>query len=348
MNKYIPSEIKIIQSVPKTIDNIYGIKLVDSIPVIKTVLFILGGNKAESEKTANNYALRLSYLLKENDINDVNIYSTLYYFNSRNTEFDELNIFQKARRKISTLRECLNHDIKNTMENEPEPLFLNYLYNILIKPRIVGKKSEKIDLEKAIENVRKLVIFTHCYGSTVLKYLENFIGDKMSKIGYSKDDIKKIQENLLIIAHTPLSPLEHSKFTTVSFMSAMDEVLDHKNLFNKYIKNIDQNLKPSFFSGEKGNFFIVKKSKKDEGAEHFTSGIPKKEEHLLTDDGKIIFTAERNALINGLKNSINGGPLPSIRELVSGGDFNFDTTEENGNLFYKNMLYNLRDKKKIK
>jgi hypothetical protein len=347
MKKYISSEIKFIKRVPKTLDNIYGIKVVNSVPITQPALFILGGNKTESEKNANNYILRISALLRENNIDNVNIYSVLYQFNSRDTYFDELNVFNRAKRKLCDLDKNLDNITIKTYEKEPEPLFIKKLYNLLIKPRIIDKNNKKFDIEQSIINIRKLQFFTHCYGSAVLKYLENFMRDNMLIIGYSDAEIQEIQKNLLVIAHTPMAPLEDSRFTTLSFVSAQDEVLDHRNLFCDYTRKSNQNMKPSFFSGNNGNVFMVKKSKTDEDAEHFTSGIPKSEENLLTDDGKIIFAAERNAIINGIKSSIKGEPLKSISELVSGDGVCFESLLVNGNIFYNEMLSNLRIMKQI-
>lgn len=341
MKTYNLSSVGIVQRINKTPENPFGTITVNFIPVSKPALVIFGGSGTKIEKNANNYATRLENLLKENKIENVNIYSIFYKFNSRDSYFDEVNLFRKAGRKIA-LSTRDEFDLKNMNKNEPEPDFIKKLYKDLIKPRVTNKNNEKLEINLVLKNIGKLKIFLHCYGASVMRFLEEFMSKEMITIGYKNKEIKEIQKNLLVIAHAPSAPLEKSAFTVLSFVSAEDNVLNHHNLFNKYISHNSIDLSPSFFPEPRGNIFIVRKSKIGNENEHFTSGITNFEDSILTDDGKVIFAAERNAIVNGVKHSIQGGLLPSIRNLVSGNGVNFDTMLKNGESFYNEMVSDLR------
>lgn len=193
--------------------------------------------------------------------------------------------------------------------------------------------------------VRKITIFLHCYGASVIAYLEQMMKTEMRAAGYAPDEIAAIQKNMLVIAHTPAAPIDHSAFTFISFASAKDNRINYFNNFNRYASAHANELKPSFFPDPSGNLFAARRFKRTESVEHGLMGLPFSESDILTDDGYIIFSAERNVLINGVKSSETGTPLPSIKELATGSGVNFDELVKNGETFMKNMVADLRRQK---
>ncbi|MDL2295342.1 hypothetical protein LJC18_00810 [Lachnospiraceae bacterium OttesenSCG-928-E19] len=357
MNKYIPSKADIVQRVLKTSENPHGVKPAYYAPVTKPALLILGGSGTKLEKNANNYAARLETLLKENNINDVNIYSVFYNFNSHSPFLDRINLFRRAGRKI-TLADHENQAMKVMMENEPKPEFVTKLFNIFIRPRIADSNNERLDCHIATRNINQLKIFIHCYGSSVIRFIEEMMISEMNKIGYKQHEIQSVMKNLLVIAHTPSAPIGKSAFTYLSFASAMDQIVNHHNLFHKYVKQLVKFIKPCFFPEPYGNFFLVARVKKDKPVtdkeknnqyddEHETEGLVNRERHLLTPDGNILFTAEANAIVNGLNAAISGEALPKIADLVSGNGVDFEEMKHNGEMFIKQMLPDLRAAMKI-
>ena len=140
MTNYIPSRIGIIQKVPKTTKNQYGIKFVQYIPHTKTAWVIIGGSGTQHEKNANNYASRINALLNENHISDVNIFSIFYKLNSRNTLFDRVSLFRRAGRRIKMDADN-EQELETQLQNEPTPAFLQKLFDTLIRPRIFKKRG---------------------------------------------------------------------------------------------------------------------------------------------------------------------------------------------------------------
>lgn len=348
MTKYNHSDIGIVQRIAKTPENPHGVKPAYYVPITKPAFLILGGSGTKIEKNANNYAARLEALLKENNISDINIYSVFYKFGSHRPFLDRINLFRRAGRKI-TLVDEEEQNMQIMMENEPEPEFIDKLFDIFIRPRIMNSDHGRLDFHIAMQNISKLKIFLHCYGSSVIKFLEEMTLSEMQKIGYKKSEIKSIMRNLLVIEHAPSAPIEKSAFTCLSFATAMDQVLNHYNLFHKYAKRLAKFIKPSYFPEPYGNFFLVGRTKYDQenDAEHETAGLVNRERHLLTPDGEILFTAEANAIVNGLNATIAGEALPDIEELVSGNGINFAEMKANGEDFIKEMVSDLRSAIKI-
>ena len=182
-------------------------------------------------------------------------------------------------------------------------------------------------------------------------YLEDLTKSEMLTGGYTAQEIADILKEVLVVAHTPSGPIDKSAFSLYAFASSEDKVINHHNAFDKYVRKNSMDLSPSFFPAPLGNLFLVRKSKAldSEDAEHHTSGIPNSEDHMLTDDGKIVFAAERNIIINSTHSSIANAPLPEIRELASrnGRYTEFDRLVRNGENFYTQMLTDLRIKKRI-
>ncbi|MDR2413017.1 MAG: hypothetical protein LBD50_02270 [Rickettsiales bacterium] len=338
MTKYIPSSINIILRTAKTPSNPHGAENVKFVAMDKPAVFIIGGSGTEEGKHANHYAARMESLLRANNLQDkVNIYSVFFKFNSRTPFLDRVNLFRKSGRNPHiTPDEAAQFDIM--MANEPEPKFIEKLFRILIRPRIADKKKNRLDFNTAVDNISKLRIFLHCYGSSVILYLQKMMRAKMLEIGYSTSETALIQKNLLVIAHTPSAPIDKSDFTFLAFGSAEDETVEHYNIFNAYARIHSSELKPSFFPKPYGNLFAVGDSKISGENEHHTTGLAPCENAVLTKDGGILFAAERNVIVNSLKSSLDGGPLPSVEELVSGPDIDFKQMLENGTRFIKAMV----------
>jgi hypothetical protein len=72
------------------------------------------------------------------------------------------------------------------------------------------------------------------------------------------------------------------------------------------------------------NLFLASKLNKDmHGSEHgFSIGYQQTDESL-TDQGKVIFAAQRNALVNALNRAKEQQPLQSPQDMTKGDNVNF-------------------------
>ena len=334
---------KIIHRVVKTAFNIYGATPAEKIPIDKPCIIAFGGERTNSAKTANHYASVLEALVHFYKIKDFNIYSAYYEFenDSWDRKPERIKAFISGRSKI--LNKIPDPNILNTQ-------YINDLYNIVIRPRIIDQNGTRFLNEVALQNVRNVIFYTHCHGATVVRNFQNMMEKDMREHGYKPDEIRDIMGNILVIQHAPVAPLERSKFNTISFASANDTQMKFYNKFSEYISEHTEDLFPSYFS--LGNIFAVYGFTHQLINEHQIVGlVPTHDQDMLTPDGTIIMAAERNAIINGINAARNHQSIPNVRDLIAPANNNdsvrpdFDELVQNGKMFIRIMRHNLRDQK---
>lgn len=321
---------RIIHRVRKTYANVYGVTRVKKIPTRKPCIVVFGGVLTNNIKDANYYASFMERLIKRYEPDGVEVYSVYYDF--KNTQDDRkterINAFINARSKI------LNK------LGKPQPVdtqYINDLYQMIIRPRIVDKNGEKLSDTKALANIRKTVFFSHCHGSVPIYAFQDIMAKDMRALGYEPNAIRNIMKNLLVIQHAPVSPLEKPKFNTVSFMSANDTMMNFHNKFSQYVADHSEDLLPSYFP--LGNFFAVYAFTYQFADEHQIETLAHINQDILTPDGATIMIAERNAIINGIRTAKAGMPIPNIRDLIAPASKrddikpDFDTLSQNGESF---------------
>lgn len=348
---YTLSSVKIIKRVPKTEDNPFGCIIVDKIPVDKPSVIAFGGELALSERAANSYAKQIQTLLYEYDIHDIDVYSVVYNFGSRNAKLERAEQFRIAGRRL--LKEDVNPIVKyeqdttlNKMrKNEPIPNYVKQLFDILLLPRISNSDNQPLNKDEAIFRMRKNFYYGHCQGASTIWQMANYMHDKMLELGYSPDNIKEIQHELFVVQHSPVAPLTKQKFNTLSFASAEDTMMQyHNNMFADWVYENSADVIPSFFDKKNGNIFVAGHLQEIPFKEHTNIGLTKAEEQAspLTEDGQIIFSAERNAIVRAARKVISGEKIKSIAELTDGNGVDFKQLKQNGDTLYNVMLYDLR------
>ncbi len=254
----------------KTPENKLGWKDNVSISKDEPCILILGGSATVGTRSANGYAKQTEKLLKYNELEDyIKIYSAYYEFSDfKDVEISRDILMNKYGRKTNTNET----DLKT-------PEYINKLFDQVILPRISDESfKNKLDVTQVLKNIRKLNIIAHCHGGYVAFKLEEMMQSKMQELGYSKEDMDKIQSQLLIIGLAPYAPLGISKSTFISFASINDDVVDHGNFFHEYIKQEknNPNFKLSFFEKDKGNLFLVRQIAKGENDDAFDFNIANK------------------------------------------------------------------------
>lgn len=355
---------KIAHRVPKTDTCIYGIEPTENVPTNIPCIIALGGEGTYSIKEANYYASTLKKWLDYCAITGVEIYSVYYYETQKsytpdgitktpdltpdpvvyenikcsNRNMERANAFTRARSKIMN---------PNAKTFDVDTNYVNELYDAIIRPRIADKTGNKLPDDTALQNARNVIFFTHCHGSVPVRTFQDMMFADMRKLGYNTALITKVMKNILVIQHAPVTPLEKSKFNTISFMSANDTNMDFHNKFSEYVIEHNADIAPSYF--ELGNLFVVHNFTYDYVLEHqIIDLLPGIAQNILTPDGVIIMAAERNAVINGARAVLQGKPIPDVKHLispVSNSDSvrpNFDTLAKNGKFFMQIMNKDLR------
>ena len=220
------------------------------------------------------------------------------------------------------------------------PPYPREMFDQVLLPRISDGHGHRVDIDTALRRVRKLNLFAQCHGAHVVRMMEQVMTETMAQMGYSKDEIKQVQSQLLVTAYAPACILGDSKFQFISFISAYDYIADMPNNWvfeyisanrlaeaERYMKrapNWEWVLPPMFLGGRNGNVFIVKQRFKTNHGPDELNTHEHNDQHFLpldaTEDGILLGMLSRNVVINGIKNSLAQGgrfvPLPPIQELV--------------------------------
>ena len=372
------SSIEIGKRTDKTEDNPYGYVKVDSIPKDEVCVLYIGGDGATTDKAANGYAKIIKNEILNEISTEIPVYSIKYNFDVHNKSLARQ--IANIRHRTEVLRS--NADIEKTLseatDEEYNPQYVDELFERAILPRITLHKGKgKLSADEACKRIRKLNIVAHCHGAYTTLKLEEKMQSAMKELGYSEEDRKKIQSQMLVIAHAPACPLGISKSEFISFKSAYDENIPLKNnFFDTYIKSKKQeerkrfyaeqiqnkegiennewfDLKPCFFSKKQGNLFLIKQKYKwndDDGPFSIDGGEHNDVSYSAGEqipEGKLMAYFAKTILQNGIRNSLQQDdefvPLPPIDDLILSGKPERQEKEQN---MFEQMKQNGKDFRK--
>ena len=356
------SHMQLCQRVEKTPENEYGFQLVDTIPFDKPAVLVLGGNSSTTNRAANGYMSEIEKFLKERGIN-AGIYSITYDFKHHDT-FERQALFGKYHVSRNGHRFFYPSETEYYMINEDgfkaanrpfpkdahNPNYVKELFDKAFLSRITDRNGNKLPVNEACRRIRNLTVCAHCHGAYVFLKTEELLQKKMAEVGFSAEERAKIQKELLCVAFAPDTPLGISKSTMISFVSPEDDSLRIENNFKKEIFPLRSEFDIAYFPEKQGEVFIASKindyvddgfaSDKDH---YFLMGI---EQDKLTNAGKTLSLFFGNALAEGVKNSIEGKPLPPVKDLVSGEDEKnkslFEQAKEKGCVLWDKIIKNAR------
>lgn len=352
--QYIPSHLSIIQRVAKTDENPNGVQHMSYIPLKRPAVILLGGGATTKARYANYYASMIETILENADIHDVDIYSVYYKFGTRIPGLDRANVFRRAGYKVRLSsyppdNDRLEERLDKMRTHEPIPNTAIRTFNIFIRPRLIKADGQRRDLNQIISYMRRIFFWTHSHGGAVMNYLGDYMHDKMQQMGFSKSEIDTICKNILIIGHAPTTPMFHQPFTAINFASRSDTIMENVNHMTNYLSNNTGDVTPMYFPEPQGNLVTTGQFNPDFQGEHKAAPLlpHSAEERALCPDGRVVFDAERNAIVAAARSiTRTGGGIPPIRELLSGPTVDFDKLADAGKSFYDQMLYELRANKK--
>ncbi|MBR5904800.1 MAG: hypothetical protein IKZ49_04725, partial [Alphaproteobacteria bacterium] len=228
------------QRVEKTEENPHGFQIVNGIPIDETCVLFLGGNGTTDGQKLNGYLGDVKTVLEKSGLDGkVGIYGVIYNFGDvdkdekyafRDERARKFFMFKHGRRKIRAKFDAITEDDIN-------PRYVKILFETVFLPRI-SKNGQKIDAESAKRNIRKINVVAHCHGSYTFLKVEELMWQKMSELGYTKQEMTEIQKQLLCVCYAPYCPLGISKSEFISFATANDANSKYGNLFGNVGRKI--------------------------------------------------------------------------------------------------------------
>lgn len=331
----------------KTPKNQQGWKLVNTVPPGQPCIVYLGGDGTDNITKAQHYAKEVRQEVMRTLGKKIPVYSVFYDISNDLKEPTRQYEYVKHRQEYD---EDIIQNVKNLTNSQKNPQYIDVLYNKLIRKRLVQADGKRLDdADEACRRIRLMTFVTHCHGGYVALKLEEKMQAEMLKLGYTDEERRNIQAQLVILSYAPACPLGISKSQMISFCSAYDYIrYKPSNWFYTYIKEriseeqkrfmYEKDLKlknkyrwfefyPSFFSQKQGNMFMVKnKFLWDENIgpliyndkEHLDVGYTFNEKNSFS--GKILISYSRAVLYNVIKNSFlqkqEFTPLPPMEMLI--------------------------------
>ena len=366
------------QRVLKTPDNPYGFQLVDCVPFDRPAVLVLTGSgtrersgEENGHKSANGYLSDVERILKSHGIKDgVDLYALIHHFGrdeygkeafddamarkkllaDHHVPFVEEAFYSQHKPKFSggkyVLQNSKGQKIEQTLNNETlNPTYVDELFDKTFLPRLCDEKGEKLPVEEACRRLRNLTVVAHCHGAYTFLKIEEKMQQKMNDLGYSSRERAQIQKQLLCVACAPEAPLGVSKSTMISFASAADAHLTTDNNFARFVRY--ENFPAAYFPDKHGEVFLAKTYTSKEGRKAVIGGIEHaffrfEDEDWHSKDWMFLFDFFSNAVANGVRGSIEGRPLSSVKDLVCGDDERanglFEQMKTRGEILWHRMI----------
>ncbi len=335
MTQFVGSSAWFIKFNPNTTIKNKKFQHIDSVPVNQISVAVLGGALTTDVAKALGYMEHLYPVVQAGGA-DVNLYSVIYNFGSVDPMLVKAQLFRQAGYKLAldsdvSIARKKEESLRDMNQNEPIIGYIQDIYDTFIAPRLVVG-----DGAQTARNMRNLIFYTHCHGGVALGALIQYAKIEMKTCGMTDAEISNALRNIVAIQHNPTGPLKDKSISALSFISASDDTLDYHDNMSAKLKG-RHDLQPAFLGAEYGNVFVAGRLKVRAGTEHGFSDGFKTEPDNLTDNGKIIFTAQQNALIGAIRAASKGEPIATPEQMVSGRGIDFDKMQQNGNAFLKSI-----------
>ena len=103
-----------------------------------------------------------------------------------------------------------------------QPLYEVFFMENILPLISKNEGTERLPAEEAAQNLRNLILFTHCHGSMVALDLEDRLLRSMEHLGYSKEERERAAGRLLIINANSRMPMNRTKSTVIHMISQAD------------------------------------------------------------------------------------------------------------------------------
>lgn len=199
------------------------------------------------------------------DFSLLNNYKTIVIFpGSGSTEAKNANgmckIFEnmlpeelKSKVKICSLYYARQPNQYDSSVLRAQSFFDNYMVP-LFATRDENGDLHRMPAMKAAHNARKLIIGTHCYGSSILSGINRLTDELLTDLGYLAEERRFIQKQIFVVQHNNIEKdLDSNKFnfTNLIRLSAVDERLNlratYDGTFRHYVTTTDLSDKDALF-----------------------------------------------------------------------------------------------------
>lgn len=112
-----------------------------------------------------------------------------------------------AHRRDKYYRDRCNIIGMRYLSDERAEYYAGELLNDIFLPQIAkksGKQWQCLDTEIAARNMRKWIVFGHCFGDRIARYMDFLMLHKMIKIGYSPEDASYIKRQMVVFGHNSM------------------------------------------------------------------------------------------------------------------------------------------------
>ena len=324
---YVGSSAYVIQAAPSSMGVQRPFRYADKIDLNKPALVVLGGALTTTESKAFGYIEHLAKTARNKA--NINLYAAVYNFGTIDPMLVKANTCRRAGRKMAldmdaNIARRKEQKLTEINEAEPTPGYIEDLYEIICEPRIIRGNAERTAM-----NMGNLIIYSHCHGAIIVNHFTNMAAQQMKDAGFDDNAIQKCLSHVVVIQHNPTAPLENAKFTTLNFMSASDDTLNYFDTFSKNVLRRDD-IAPAFMGDDYANVFVAGKLNKTNASEHGFSVGYRDDGSDLTQNGKIIFGAEQNAINAAIDNAISGASCTNVASMVASDEIDIQQLRANG------------------
>ena len=291
----------------------------------------LVANKPHSDQDALRMANNLRKILKDADINDDIIRQTRFYvvsydFPESYTDKDSRTLMYKKHGRSLIFDDDVRKGKDGFSPEEQNPAYIEQLYHQIIEGRVSRLKGKaKLPDATAEQKMAQVVFFEHCNGAYTALSLEETMRQKMLELGYTKENIDKIQKQVSGVAYAPACPLGVSKMNVISFASVNDTTTnEHYNNAQQYLALKIENdrdywadthfpkkepsghqpfdFQLSFYPDRLGNIFLIKQK-----GEY--------EDQIAESSSKDGYVVNKFALLEAEHNNIRAGERPDSKTM---------------------------------
>lgn len=120
------------------------------------------------------------------------------------------------------------------------------LVNFLFLP-LISKDGKRLTVKKAKQNIKKITIFSYCYGVVILNKINKVLQERMLELGYAEDKIKQILKCLTNICYAPFTKNE---FNTNLFIKSFDDDFfgeDYRSEAKEHVESLPKKEQDKYF-----------------------------------------------------------------------------------------------------
>lgn len=88
---------------------------------------------------------------------------------------------------------------------------------------LVQENGKRLPLEKAMKNMRKVNIFTHCAGNEIFQGVLDEFGKKLNDLGYAKEEQSQIFGQIFLLGYAPIEHLKNDEVKQFYVQSVTDD-----------------------------------------------------------------------------------------------------------------------------